>query len=115
MASSHPAADVGCGRQGEADRHGQRHRDPACVQRPLGDRDAQALGDRGRLAPVQRPAHDQELLAAPSGDQVAGAAHGREPLRDLDQNRVTCTVAVTIVAAFEVVHVDQEDDVPQRR
>jgi hypothetical protein len=98
------------GRGREADRFAQgRHR-------PVGDvgRGGRATG--GPVAPrwpgpaaATRPDEDGELVPAEPGDQVAGAAHAPQPVRDDAQQLVAGGVAVAVVDRLEPVEVEHED------
>ncbi|MBB2960440.1 hypothetical protein FHU13_000812 [Methylobacterium sp. R2-1] len=58
--------------------------------------------------------HDQELLAAPTRNEVVLPHHAAEPLCEVDQNRVAAIVAVGVVDRLEVVDVGEQNRAARR-
>ena len=81
--------------------------EPAQAHR-LGQRDRDPLGQRDGVGLADLLAHDDELVAAEPGDQVAGADGGAQPLGDLDEQLVTGGVAERVVDDLEVVQVEEQ-------
>ena len=71
---------------------------------PLGERDGVVLADL--------LAHDDELVAAEAGDQVAGAHRRAQPVGHLDEQLVAGGVAERVVDDLEVVQVQEQAGQP---
>ncbi len=75
----------------------------------IGHDAADALGQLGGAASVGVAGHGQEFLTTPA-HHIVGLAHQLlQPAAELDQHRIAGGMAVLVVHALEMVHVDQEE------
>ena len=75
----------------------------------FGHAGADAVAQHRQVPVGHRPEHDEEFLAAPARDVVAGAHHPAQHLRHLLQHPVAGLVAVGVVDVLEMVDVDQRE------
>ena len=69
---------------------------------------AEPLGDRAGVLGLDVVAQHRELVAAEAGRRVAGAQDGRDPVGELDQDRVAGGVTEPVVHRLEPVEVEVE-------
>ncbi|MNM76921.1 hypothetical protein D3C81_887600 [compost metagenome] len=69
---------------------------------------AQALGNHLNLFGIATIDQDHELLSALTSNVIAWPERFPHDIGDLQQDRVTCQVAVPIVNLLEMVDVDEE-------
>ena len=96
-------------RLGDGDADADRHRHPD--RAALAHRDAQALGDLGRLLAAGAGQDDEDLLAADAVDRVAGAQRRAHHVGDVLEDGVAGGVSELVVDPLEVVEVAEQQRV----
>ena len=92
-----------------ADTHREGHERPRDVDR-LADQTFDPAGDGDRFVAVLNGAAHREAIAVEADDEIVAPDRGRQPARDLDQDRIARRRTETGVHEIEVIDVEQDDD-----
>ena len=104
-----PADRLAVGSPRRADTHREGHERPRDVDR-LADQTFDPAGDGDRFVAVLNGAAHREAIAVEADDEIVAPDRGRQPARDLDQDRIARRRTETGVHEIEVVDVEQDDD-----